>query len=404
MRVLFVTWSAPGHLFPMVPLAWACQATGHELRVAAPEAACRAVTHAGLPAIPVGKPVDLMSIGRREDFQAWYSDAWAAGWAGRPEVLTAAQEHTLSAASARQLAVAETMIDDILASCADWRPDLVVHDPLSFAGPVVAAVLGVPGLAHGWEVGTVLGTELADRRAGTPLPGYTALFDRYGARPRPATRRLVDPTPPSMLLPETLPVERLPIRYVPYNGPGEVPSGLGGRRRDVPRICFTSGVALSKTGADAVTRTIADMMAMTRGLEAEVILAIGPGQRELLPELPDGVRVAEAVPFHLLLPHCDAVVHHGGAGTGMTAVHCRVPQLVLAQSPIYSEVGHRVAAGGAGIVLTGADRTPDRAGEALAELLGDGRYRAALAALAEEAAAMPSPAEVVEALEYLDRL
>ncbi|MEU9155358.1 nucleotide disphospho-sugar-binding domain-containing protein [Streptomyces sp. NPDC048417] len=397
MRVQFVTWSTPGHLFPMVPLARAWQTAGHEVRVAAPESCRQAIGHAGLTAVAVGRPVDLVSLGRREDFRAWYDDDWAAGWAGRPEALTEAQEHTLRAASGRQLAVADAMLDDLLAHAAQWRPDLVVYDPLSFAGPVLAAVLGVPGTAHGWEVATVLGTELADRRAGTPLPGYLELFERYGVAARPATRRLIDPTPPSMRLPETVPVERVEMRYVPYNGPGEVPRDLTGRA-DIPRVCFTSGVALSKTGADAVTRTIDDMMTMTRGLTAEVVLAIGPGQRDLLPGLPEGVRVAEGVPFQLLLPHCDAVVHHGGAGTAMTAVHCRVPQLVLAQSPIYSEVGHRVAAGGAGVVLTGAERTPERAADTLAGLLRDDSYCSALTGLAAEAAAMPSPAEVVDIL------
>ncbi|WP_050514944.1 nucleotide disphospho-sugar-binding domain-containing protein [Streptomyces rimosus] len=402
--MLFVTWAAPGHLFPMVPLAWALRSAGHDVRVAAPPSCEQAITHAGLPAVPVGHPVDLKSAGRREDFKAWYDSDWAAGWASRPEVLSDAQARTLRAATTRQLVVADAMLGDLVEFATRWRPDIVVHDPLSFAGPVLAAVLGVPSVAHGWEVGTVIGTELADRRGTAYLPGYLELFASYGATPRPATRTLIDPTPPGMRLGDTVEVDRLPIGYVPYNGPGAVPRGLpgpaDGRRR--PRICFTSGIALSRSSGETVTRAIGDMAAMTDGVDAEVILAIGPGQRHLLPELPDRMKVVESVPFHLLLPLCDAVVHHGGAGTAMTAVHCGVPQLVLPQSPVYSETGHGVAAGGAGITLTGAGRRPDTAAQALAELLADGHHRTALDTLRDQIAQAPSPAEFAGRL--LDRI
>ncbi|HZN74657.1 MAG TPA: glycosyl transferase family 28, partial [Micromonosporaceae bacterium] len=33
MRVLFTTFAWPSHYFPMVPLAWALQAAGHEVRM-----------------------------------------------------------------------------------------------------------------------------------------------------------------------------------------------------------------------------------------------------------------------------------------------------------------------------------------------------------------------------------
>ncbi|WP_129308639.1 nucleotide disphospho-sugar-binding domain-containing protein [Streptomyces sp. L2] len=402
MRALLVTWAAPGHLFPMVPLAWALTAAGHDVRIAAPPACTDAIVAAGLPAVAVGRPVDLKSAGNREDFKAWYEGTWPAGWATRPELLNDAQARTLRAATTRQTLVADAMLDDLVAFTGTWRPDLVVHDPLCLAGPVIAAVCGVPSLAHGWEVGTVTGTD-RDPRSGEQLPEYLRLFEKYGVEPRPATGTLIDPAPPSTSLGDSLPVRRVPVRHVPYNGPGAVPPAPTGPRT-APRIVFTTGVALSRTDTAAVTRALADMLETTRGMDADIVLAVGAGQRALLPPLPDRVEVAEAVPMHLLLAGADAVVHHGGAGTALAAVHCGVPQLVLPRSPIYSETGHRIAASGAGTVLVGDDQHPVTAAPALAGLLGDGPHRTALTALRAELDALPSPAEVALHIEDLLRI
>ncbi|MEU3908904.1 hypothetical protein AB0F20_34740, partial [Streptomyces goshikiensis] len=39
MRILFTTWAAPSHLFPLVPLAWAARVAGHEVLLAVADAA-----------------------------------------------------------------------------------------------------------------------------------------------------------------------------------------------------------------------------------------------------------------------------------------------------------------------------------------------------------------------------
>jgi rhamnosyltransferase subunit B len=61
------------------------------------------------------------------------------------------------------------------------------------------------------------------------------------------------------------------------------------------------------------------------------------GQRAILctrhlpdvPEkLPDGVMGCEYAPFSLLLPHCSALVHHGGIGTLSQAWRAGIPQLI----------------------------------------------------------------------------
>jgi len=50
---------------------------------------------------------------------------------------------------------------------------------------------------------------------------------------------------------------------------------------------------------------------------------------QLPKNLPDNVRHISFVPFVSLLPHCSAVVHHGGIGTAARALASAVPQLIV---------------------------------------------------------------------------
>jgi len=59
MKVLFTTWAWPSHFFPLVPLAWALRAAGHEVRVASGPELAGTIRASGLPAVSVGTPVDF---------------------------------------------------------------------------------------------------------------------------------------------------------------------------------------------------------------------------------------------------------------------------------------------------------------------------------------------------------
>jgi hypothetical protein len=49
MKVLIVTFPAPSHYFPLVPMGWALRASGHDVRVACPASFAGVVTASGLP-------------------------------------------------------------------------------------------------------------------------------------------------------------------------------------------------------------------------------------------------------------------------------------------------------------------------------------------------------------------
>ncbi|NED89460.1 DUF1205 domain-containing protein, partial [Streptomyces sp. SID11233] len=161
---------------------------------------------------------------------------------------------------------------------------------------------------------------------------------------------MIQLAPPAMTVPASLGQTEIPMRYVPYNGSGALPPWLRTRSQR-PRVCVTSGLALGgfdkETAADAMRAFVGPLA----GLDIEVVLAGTADQRDLAAGLPGGARFAESPPFHQLLPSCDAVIHHGGAGTAMTAVHAGVPQVILPQSPPHTEIAYRVEQAGAGVVV-----------------------------------------------------
>ncbi|MFD9248094.1 hypothetical protein ACFV0D_40525, partial [Streptomyces sp. NPDC059556] len=62
MRVLFTLFPGAAHLYPVVPLARALLAAGHEVRVASHPELTGAVTAAGLAAVEIGDRVDVPAL------------------------------------------------------------------------------------------------------------------------------------------------------------------------------------------------------------------------------------------------------------------------------------------------------------------------------------------------------
>ncbi|HEV8554961.1 MAG TPA: nucleotide disphospho-sugar-binding domain-containing protein [Actinophytocola sp.] len=109
MRVLFMPAPAAGHAFPLVPLAWAFRAAGHD--------------------------VTFVTGG----------DALAVGQAGLPVVDTLPGRHP----GPDPLTALVRDVDAHLTLAERLRPELVVCDSTFAVGPAVAAALGVPMVGHG---------------------------------------------------------------------------------------------------------------------------------------------------------------------------------------------------------------------------------------------------------------
>ncbi|MER6687606.1 nucleotide disphospho-sugar-binding domain-containing protein [Streptomyces minutiscleroticus] len=390
----------------MVPLEWAARAAGHEVRVASAPSLVEAITASGLPAVSVGSAVDLGREARRSrDLVAWHDhDRWPAGWPVQPELLDEKRLGLLAALGRRQFALAGNMLDDLVAFARDWRPDLVVHDAVSYAGPVVASVLGVPNISHLWGSPGLQRLEMKGL-GDEPQDGYVQLYERFGAPVRTWPQAWVDPCPPLMGFGAVESVRTM--QYVPYNGPGAMPDRLLDRPRR-PRVCVTWGATTARLLGAEMADLLRQAVEAVAALPVEVVLTTTADQRELLDDLPPSVRTEVSVPLHMLLPTCTAVVHHGGAGTTLTAARLGLPQLTVTRRPEPTLNGERQASTGAGIHLTYGElsRAADpvkEIREQVARLLDDPSYRDAALRLADDMRRVPPPAEIVTALEGVAR-
>lgn len=402
MRVLCTVSGWPAHYFPMVPLGWALRAAGHEVLVACPPSQAGAVRRAGLPAAGVLGELDMAYLSRFANLWSAQAGTWPYPWpplhpeSGDPVELASFDAAGYIDTAKRHIAAqSKAGFEAAIGLAAGWRPDLVLHDRLSADGLLAAKVTGRPAVAHLWGP---VGTDETEPDL-YPLPvDYTRAFPRYGAGTldAEAISHVIDPCPD----PLSPPVRgtRIPVRYLPYNGPGSPPQPPAGRGR--PRVCVIWSNSMSRmygTGAYLVPQIVAALAPM----DVDVLLPVHPDDIDALGPLPPQVQLLGQAPLHLVLPGCAAVVHHGGAGCAMTALQAAVPQLMLAFGAEQQAIGRRFAATGAARYLPGHQATAAQIQDAVTDLLTAGGYRDAARELARANQARPSPADVVGVLEDL---
>ena len=375
--MLFSTYASTGHLFPLVPLAWQFRAAGHEVQVAAPPAFVGRVRATGLPGRAVGRDTDPGAAWQGFDFAADGSHA-------------AAREDRTRRTMTMFRSAAEAVVDELL-DVASRGTDLIVFDPREYAAAVAAARLGIPSAR------LLYGVDHTYAQRGAEWPLLAPLWERFGAgRPDPSGSVTLDPCPSSLQLVRA-PGHR-PMRHIPFNGPHLVPPG---RFDDIrrPSVLVTWGTSLGQ--AQGHLAPVVELARQTRRVAATVVLAVAAEQRAALSGVPHDVRVVESVPLQQLLPHCDAIVHQGGAGTTMTAAALGVPQLVVPVKGDQLVHAERIAARGVGLALPWSGLGPGDVGDALSALLEDPRYRRAAREVAAECAGRPSLSTTVAALEEL---
>ncbi|MER7498527.1 nucleotide disphospho-sugar-binding domain-containing protein [Nonomuraea pusilla] len=380
MRVVFTTWAWPSHLYALVPLARACRAAGHEVLFASEPGLARDVLRADLPAAVVGTDIDTAGMVQEYLLPLPGAAEPAPKREGKgPRALRMLMAH------------AESMTADLIRLITDWRADLVVYDQVTLAGPVAAAVTGVPAVRQ------LYGFDLLQRASGVLPDALAPLADRFGAGPvDPFGAVTVDPVPASVQVPGAHRV--LPMRYVPYNGPETSPWRPPGPRSR-PRLCVSWGHTIAKVDP---SRFIAGGIAAAfAGTGVDVVLAVSAAQRDLLADLPENVRVVVDTPLRDVLRDCDAFIGHGGAGGILTALAHGLPMLLVPQLPDHAGHTGRAAAGGAASVLSLAGLTPAAVREEAGRLLDAPEPRRAAGELREEMLGRPTPAEVAGALARL---
>jgi UDP:flavonoid glycosyltransferase YjiC (YdhE family) len=296
VRILFTTIPSSGHFHPLVPLARAAAAAGHEVAFAAGASFCPTVEAAGFRCFAAG--LDWQGKQLADLFPQ------ARGMAGA-ELARFFGVDVLVNTEARAL------VPDLLALARTWPPDLIVRETAQYGGCVAAEALGIPHASVHTNVSTasygrrhLVADALTALRAAFGLPA-----DPDGTSPFRYLHLAFEPPgfwPPDEPLPPTYHL----LRPVPYDRTDldALPPWVA-TLPDVPTVCATLG-----TVSNRATEVFAAILAGLREAGMSLILTVGRnGDPAGFGPQPANVHIERYIPLSLLLPHCDVVISRGAS-------------------------------------------------------------------------------------------
>jgi UDP:flavonoid glycosyltransferase YjiC (YdhE family) len=376
VRVLFSSTSGYGHIYPLLPLAKAFLAAGHEVLWAT--GAADVVAAAGIETAVAG----LVGPELRD------AVAPVAAAAARlpPPDRAAFMFPTMFGGL-----LTPPMVADLLPLAQRWQPDLLVHEQAELASPLVAALLGRPSLTHafGGAVPAPFVAEAGQRLAalwaghGLAVPPHAGCF----------TAPYLDICPPS--------VQSVPTAHIAQVQPLRPVADVGGDRADLAGVPADDGRPLVYVTLGTIHNHAAFLRPLVEALAAlpvRLLVTVGKdADPALLGDQPPNVRVERWVDQPLVLGHCALVVSHGGSGTFLGALAQGLPQLCLPQAADQFRNAQAGVSSGAALSLP-PGWAPADAVPAVQRLLADGRFRSNATKVSAEIAGMPSPGDVVETL------
>jgi L-2-deoxyfucosyltransferase/glycosyltransferase DesVII len=424
MRVLFVTFPWRTHFQASVPLAWALQTAGHEVRAASGPELTEVITRSGLTAVPVGSDVPILEklngvysehmqeilegLGPRDDLLFDFAES-------REEMLSWERLPWLTAYLTEILKIMnDSMIEDLVSFARWWRPDLVIWDWLSYAGSVAATVVGAAHARMPTEMDVtarfrrqfvrVRDQQPPEDREDELADWLGGWVEKYGAsfsEEMVSGQFTIDQMVASMRLETDVP--QVPIRYGAYNGPAVVPYWT---RSDPSRrrVLATFGVSqeLAVEHQALGIGQLQGMLDALADLDIELVVTLPERVQKKLKRVPDNTRIVDFVPLQVIIPSCSAVIHHGGVPAFLTSIAHEVPQLMVGRVvPDIEERGPRLEQAGAGLWIPPSEIRGPRIRELLVRLLEEPAFREGAGRLGKELLAQPTPSEVVPELERL---
>jgi UDP:flavonoid glycosyltransferase YjiC (YdhE family) len=377
MRLLCSTTPMEGVFAPVVPLATALARDGHEVLVATAPDLIDRVRATGLDAVLAG-PSASESVARA---------------LADPEFAAGEQPWRIGAVMFARIMAAEKL-PALRAIAKEFAPDLVLHPPVDLAAPLLAAGLGVPSITYG--TGLLLEPELVAAMAGwvKPLwlvaglePDDNAGLYRHG---------YLNPVPPS-LQPDLGPAAgraRAVRPTVPGSAEDGLPSwaeGLGNR----PVVY----VSLGTVPIFNQPETFAPILEALGTEDVDVIVTVGNTNDPAdFGQLPDNIHLHRWLPPAAVLPLCDAVVCHGGAGTTLAALAHGLPLVLLPRGADQFPTAAACRRAGAAQVITPQEITAAAVRNSVQAVLRDSEHRDAAKRLQQEIEAMPSVESVAREL------
>jgi UDP:flavonoid glycosyltransferase YjiC (YdhE family) len=378
MRVLFSCVAAFGHFNPLVPLARALADEGHDVAFATAASFHAQVDAAGFDLLPAGldqreltarfapygeRLLALPPVERRP-----FSFTWRYGTLDAPAKLSALRDTATA-----------------------WGPDLVVHDSADLAAPIAAASLGLPTVHHSY--GRLVPRACYEHAAAETEPLWLGL----GLVPEPLCGAFrgpyLDVCPPSFqtdAVPAGTRVEHLRPVFLP--NPGHRAPGWLAHLPARPTIYLTMGTTINSR---PLARLLLEALSE---VDCNVVATVGDLDPAELRPLARNAVVEPYIPQTFVLPHCSAVVSHGGSGTLLAALAGGLPTLLLPQAADQFENAIHCDQLGAGRVLMPDEVTAEAVREGVTALLEEPSYRVSARGLAAEIASLPGPEQVAPAI------
>ncbi len=376
MRVLCCSTPMEGVFGPLVPLAQAHRDRRDEVLVATgPDLLDRvkAVGLAGIAAGPTAMDAAFETL----------SDPEAAAAAGA--------NHWMFGAAMFASVMAPAKLADLRRIATEWKPDLVLHATVDLAGPIVALEQGVPSFTYG--LGLVPTGPLVAEMARRVAPLWVEAGLAPAADAGLYRSAYYNPCPPGLQddLGDAEPVT-IPVRpALPGDADAELPSWFGtlGTR---PIVYLSLGtVPLFNQPA-----TFATLLGQLGDTDTDVVVTVGElNDPAALGTVPDNVHVEQWLALAPLLPRCDAVIGHAGAGTTLAALRCGLPSVLVPQGADQFEMADACARAGVASVLDLDQATSESVRDAMVAVLADRAMGDRARAVAAEIAAMPSADEAI---------
>jgi zeaxanthin glucosyltransferase len=368
VRILFVVFSLPGHLNPLLSIAQHLEHAGHDVELASMDDISERVVKAGLAARChiAGTWRRPPNPGRRAELAAVLRN---------PRIARLWYQHMLiSPVPAEVVALREI----VRAS----RPDVIATDALAYAGAIVAQQEQVP-----WASISTQLLALAPPEFHCPYMRYldelaTArdrLFSAEGITLRCARGEAISPWLSTVFATDALALAS--SDHATCVGP---PVALGGRgdeatlpwdrlRGDKPVVYISFGSHLAPP--NEVLESAANALTAH---EADVILATGDAD---IGSLPAHVIAVPWAPQLSVLERARVMITHGGANSVAEALRYGVPLLVLPLGHEQALQAHLIERSGAGLALALEHTSRTAFATALRTLLADGPHRARAAEL-----------------------
>ena len=387
MKVVITCVPAAGHFHPLLPLAHALVDAGDDVVVSSGPSICAQAERLGFDTAPVGAEL--------RDWQATLGGRMLRGSPGDglppDRILPYFYPRLFGEIGAPDMAA------DLVPLVERLAPDLVVFDSVTLAGPLAAAAVGVPGVHH--TVSLLPPVEVWQLCADAVSP----LWRSFGLQPRPFAGLFEDLTlaiwPASLdaAVGYGVKVDRMQPVIFDATGDEALPDWVPALA-DRPTVYMTLGTELNSDVS--VFRAALDALA-----EEPVNLVVTVGRANdpsMLDPVPANARVERYIPQSLLLPHCDAVISHGGSGTTLAALWQGLPQVVIPQGADQFVNAELCSEAGAARTLQPDQVSPESVRDAVRAVLADeGGIRRAARRLAGEMAAMAKPEEWVPRLHQL---